>query len=151
MKITVLGDGGWGTALACHLHHRGRRVAWWGAFPDYLRELDRRRRNRKYLPGIPIPRSLRIVPELEEAVQDAGLVILAVPSQHVRAVVRRLAPLRSAYPGAIFLSVSKGVERRSLKRMSEVIAEELGRVPFAVLSGPSIASEVAKGQPASLV
>ena len=147
--IAVLGDGGWGTTLAIHLHRLGHRVRWWGAFPDYVKQLDRRRVNVRYLPGIPIPRTLRLTPHLWEAVAGAQVVILAVPSQHLRGVIRRLkhCPLT----GTAFLSVAKGLERGRLTRMSQVIAEELGRVPAAVLSGPNIASEIARGHPASSV
>lgn len=149
--ITVLGDGGWGTALAIHLHRLGHRVRWWGAFPAYLRELDRTRRNRKFLPGIPIPSGIRIEPDLARAVDGARLLVIAIPSQYVRRSVRRLKPLRPRLRRAVVLSVTKGLEHGSLKRMSQVIHEELGPVPLAVLSGPSIAMEVAKGQPASVV
>ena len=149
--IAVLGDGGWGTALAIHLHRLGHHVRWWGAFPGYLRELDLRRKNRKFLPGISIPRSIHILPALDAAVTDAQLIVLAIPSQHLRSVVRRLKPLRSLAVDALFLSVAKGLETRSLKRMSQVVQDELGRVKLAVLSGPSIASEVARRHPASVV
>lgn len=149
MAVTVLGDGGWGTTLAIHLSRLGHRVSWWGAFPDYLRTLDRRRENVKFLPGVRIPRTIRIVPQLPLAVRSANLVVVAVPSQHLRKVVRRL---RGAVgPGTIFLSAAKGLEAGTMRRMSEIIREELGQVPLAVLSGPNIASEVAKGQPASTV
>ena len=149
--IAVLGDGGWGTTLAIHLHRLGHRVRWWGAFPAYLRELERRRDNRKFLPGIAIPRGIRILSELDAAIAGARLIVLAIPSQHLRSVVRRLEPLRARAADALFLSVAKGLETQSLKRMSQVVREELGRVKLAVLSGPSIAAEVARRHPASLV
>jgi len=146
-RIAVLGDGGWGTTLAIHLHRRGHAVRWWGAFPDYLKTLARRRENVTYLPGIPIPKSLTITPDLSDALAGARIVVLAVPSQHLRSVVRRIRPS----PGAVFVNAAKGLEIARLQRMSEVIAEELGRVPVAVLSGPNLATEVAKGDPASAV
>ena len=149
--IAVLGDGGWGTALAVHLNRLGHRVRWWGAFPDYLKELNRRRENRKFLPHIPIPRAIRILPELDEAVCGAGLIVLAIPSQHLRSVTKRLRPLRPLIADTILLSVAKGIEQRSLKRMSQVVQEELRPAKLAVLSGPSIASEVAQRHPASVV
>ena len=148
---TVLGDGGWGTALAIHLHRAGHQVRWWGAFPEYLKELDRRRANRKFLPGIRIPPGIRIEPSLAQAVSGAHLVLLAIPSQHLRAVTKRLAPLRRSLRKAIVVSVAKGLEQGSLMRMSQIIHDEMGAVRLVVLSGPSIASEVAKGHPASLV
>ena len=161
--MAVLGDGGWGTTLAIHLHRLGHRVTWWGAFPDYLKLLDRRRENAKFLPGIRIPRSIRITPDLSDAVSCAQVVVLAIPSQYLRAVVRQLRDITCdiRYQKAfryliskftpIFVSVAKGIEPRTLKRMSQVVAEELGRVPLAVLSGPNIASEIARGYPASSV
>ncbi|MBI3324671.1 MAG: NAD(P)H-dependent glycerol-3-phosphate dehydrogenase, partial [Candidatus Omnitrophica bacterium] len=147
--IAVLGDGTWGTTLALHLHRLGHRIRWWGAFPDYLHVLDRRRENVKFLPGISIPRAIRIVPTLLEAVGPARIVVLAIPSQHLRAVVHQLkgAPLSRT----VWVSVAKGIETKSSKRMSEVIHDEVGAVPLVVLSGPNIASEIAKGQPASSV
>ena len=147
--IAVLGDGGWGTTLAIHLHRLGHRVLWWGAFPDYVRLLERRRENVRFLPGIRIPAGLHLSANLEHTVEPAGLIVLAVPSQHLRSVVRRLVllPLREKR----FLNVAKGIETATLKRMSEVVREELGRVPLAVLSGPNIASEIAGRHPATSV
>ena len=147
--IAVLGDGGWGTTLAIHFHRVGHRVRWWGAFAEYVNVLRRRRENVKFLPGIPIPRSLRITAELPEALASVQIVILAVPSQYLRSVVRQVKhqPVRRA----IVVSVAKGLERNSFKRMSEVIREELGPVRLAVLSGPNIAAEIARGHPASTV
>ena len=147
--ITVLGDGGWGTTLTIHLARLGHRVAWWGAFPAYLKTLERRRENVKFLPGIRIPRTIRITPDLADAVGAAQIIVLAVPSQYLRAVARRLA--RAPTGNAVFVSVAKGIEQGTLKRMSQVIAEELGPVPLAALSGPNIAVEIAQGHPASSV
>lgn len=149
LTIAVLGDGGWGTTLALHLHRLGHRVRWWGAFPGYVRLVERRRENVKFLPGIRIPAGLRLSADLEQTVEPAGLIVLAIPSQHLRRVIRRLAPLPRR--GKRFLNVAKGIETTTLKRMSEVVREELGRVPLAVLSGPNIASEIAGRHPASSV
>ena len=173
-RIAILGDGGWGTTLALHLHRLGHRVRLWGAFPEYVKVVARRRENQKFLPGIPIPRSLHIAADLAEAVASAQIIVLAIPSQHLRAIVRTLCqcggwrrPLPRGTPGEregprgsgrqpkpatfIFVSVAKGIEQGSLKRMSQVIHEELGAVPLAVLSGPNIAREIATGHPASSV
>lgn len=149
MQIAVLGDGGWGTTLAIHLHRLGHRVGLWGAFPEYVRFLQRRRENVKFLPGVRIPQSLSITASLPDALRDAQVTVLAIPSQYVRSILRQLKGLPPA--GQAFLSVTKGLEQRTLKRMSEVIADELGKVPLAVLSGPNIAAEIARGQPASSV
>ena len=147
--IAVLGDGGWGTTLALHLHRLGHRVRWWGAFPDYVRILERRRENVKFLPGVPIPRSLNISSDLPRTVETARVIVLAIPSQYLRRVLRRLPASRAA--GAVFVNVAKGLEKGSLKRMSEVLGEELGPVRLAVLSGPNIAAEIARNHPASSV
>ena len=147
--IAVLGDGGWGTTLAIHLHGLGHRVCLWGAFPEDVRRLNRRRENVKFLPGIRIPRSLRIAADLADAAASAQILLLAIPSQYLRGVLRRFPtmPLKEK----ICVSVAKGLEQGSGKRMSEVIREELGRIRLAVLSGPNIASEIARRQPASSV
>ncbi len=147
--IAVLGDGGWGTTLAIHLHRLGHQVHWWGAFPEYLSVLDRRRENVKFLPGIRIPKGLCITPDLSQAIEPSSVVVFAVPSQYLRSVARRVK--RESFARKAFLSVAKGLELGTLRRMSEVIREELGTVRVAVLSGPNIASEIAKGHPASSV
>ena len=147
--VTILGDGGWGTTLAIHLARLGDRPTLWGAFPDYVKLLQRRRENSKFLHGIPIPRTVRLTADLATAA-SADLLVLATPSQHLRSVLRRLRRLRRP-AGQRFLSVAKGIEQRTLKRMSEIVQEELGRAPLAVLSGPNIAREIAEGHPASSV
>ena len=149
--IAVLGDGGWGTTLAIHLHRLKHRVRWWGAFPDYVRTLAHRRENPKYLPGIPIPRGLFVTSDLSQAVTSAHVVILAIPSEHMRPVIRHVVHETRPRKGTLFLTAAKGLEQGTLKRMSEVINEEAGPVPLAVLSGPNIASEIAKSLPASSV
>lgn len=156
MTVAVLGDGGWGTTLAMHLHRQGHQVAWWGAFPEHVRRLDRRRENAKFLPGIRIPRAIRITSDLGDAAASAQVIVLAIPSQYLRSVIRKLPHGRggsrnTAASEPVFVSVAKGIERGTLKRMSQIISEELGRVPLAALSGPNIASEIAKGHPASSV
>ena len=148
-SIAVLGDGGWGTTLAIHLHRLGHRVRWWGVFPDYVAVVNRRRENVKFLPSIPLPRGLRLTSDLSDALASASVAFLAVPSQHLRGVVRRVRAERAR--GQTMVSVAKGLEKGSLKRMSQVIREELGSVPVAVLSGPNIAHEIASGHPASSV
>ena len=148
-SITVLGDGGWGTTLAIYLHQQGHQVTLWGAFSTYIRQVQRRRENPKFLPGVRIPAGVRLTHDMTEAVAQAHLIILAVPSQHLRSVVRRLQP--QYRPTSALMSVAKGIEQRTLLRMSQVMTEELGSRRLAVLSGPNIAKEIAAGQPASTV
>jgi len=148
--ISILGDGGWGTTLAILLHQKGFKVSLWGVFPGYVSYLNRKRVNTKFLPQIKIPHDIEITSKLNYAINGKELIILATPSQYLRAVLKKIK--RSDYPkGAIYLSVIKGIETGSLKRMSEVIHEEIGNVSLAVLSGPTIAHEVAKGVPTTAV
>lgn len=150
LNICVLGDGGWGTTLAILLFQKGFKVSLWGAFSDYLSYLDKKRTNTKFLPGIKIPKGIKIVPSLNQAISDKQLIIFAIPSQHLRKILKKIKKLD--YPKeAIYLSVIKGIEMGSLKRMSEIIHEELGRIRLAVLSGPTIAHEVARGIPTAAV
>ena len=150
MKITVLGDGGWGTTLSVLLSGKGHKVDLWGAFPDYVEYLKNKRENIKFLPGIKIPKEIKITNKLDEALDGAEALILCVPSQFLREVLFRLKSKK--FEEALIISAIKGIEIKSLKRMSEVICEILGQdVNMAVISGPSIALEVANGVPTTVV
>lgn len=147
INIAVLGDGGWGTTLAILLFKKGFGVAVWGAFTDYAELVDKERINEKFLPGIKIPKGIEITPDLKRALKDRGLIILAVPSQHMRRILQKVKSCGFS-KDAIFLNAAKGIEVGSLKRMSQIVHEELGSaVKAAVLSGPTIAYEVARGIP----
>jgi glycerol-3-phosphate dehydrogenase (NAD(P)+) len=148
MKITVLGDGGWGTALAVVLSEKGNEVILWSNFPDYADTLNKTRENKKFLPGINIPDNIRISSNINESVEFAELVILAIPSKYMRDICKKVRISRNTKS---ILSVAKGLELGSLKRMSEVISEEIPDIPVAVLSGPSHAEEVGKRLPTAVV
>ncbi|MDP2905357.1 MAG: NAD(P)H-dependent glycerol-3-phosphate dehydrogenase [Candidatus Omnitrophota bacterium] len=144
--IAVIGDGGWGTTLAILLSHKGYKVAIWGAFGDYVARVNRTRINKRFLPGIKIPKAIEITHDLGAALKNKGLIVLAAPSQYLRSVLKKIK--RLGYPRqAIFVSVTKGIEIGSGKTMAQLIHEELGRVKFVALSGPTIAHEVAVGVP----
>lgn len=149
-KIAFIGDGGWGTTLALLLSRKKVDVSIWSAFPEYAAYLNKYRENKKFLPGFKIPKEIFITADLNEACAGCDTVVLAVPSQYLRGVLRRMKACRLPR-GADYLSVVKGIEAGSLKRMSEVITEELGRIRVAVLSGPTIAREVAFGIPTTAV
>jgi len=150
LDIAVIGDGGWGTTLAILLYRKGLKVTLWGAFAGYVSYMRRKRINSKFLPGVKIPGGIEITPGLESATGGKHLIILAIPSQHMRKVLKKVK--RCDYPReAIYLSVTKGIEMGTLKRMSEVIRDELGSIRLAVLSGPTIAHEVARGIPTTAV
>lgn len=148
-RITIIGDGGWGTTLGILLAKKSFDVTIWGAFPDYIETLKRGMENVKFLPGIKIPESIKITSSLDEALRGKELVVLAVPSQFTRSVLTRMKTLETS--GKVFLSVTKGIENSTLKRMSEVVFDELGRCAICVLSGPTIAHEVANGAPTTAV
>jgi len=151
-KVTVLGAGSWGTALAVLLAENGKQVKLWGRAEDGVLELNSIRENKRFLPGVKMPQTISATDNLAEAL--AGQVhnsVVAVPSQVVRSVGRQA---RELIPeDALIVSVAKGIETSSLKRMSEVIEEELGDKTkrISVLSGPSHAEEVGRGIPTAVV
>ena len=160
-RILVLGDGGWGTALALVLHHNGHNVTLWSKFPEYAQYVNKKRENTKFLPGVKLPRTLKVISEL--IIQNSDLIVMAVPTQFCRSVLKDLrstlgvyterseCALRSTLPPIV--SVAKGIEQTTLKRPSEIVKEVLDypNDKIAVLSGPSHAEEVARQKPASVV
>ncbi len=146
-SIAVVGAGAWGTAFAAMLAGRHESVSLWTYEAEVCADLRDRRENRAFLPGIAVPPAIRPTSDLAEAVSGKTEVIFAVPSHHLRAVAAQAAPHLS--PDACLVSLAKGVENGTLKRMSEVLAEaapaHASRI--AVLSGPTFAREVAEGKP----
>lgn len=149
-KICVLGAGGWGTTLAILLYEKGNQVNLWEVFPDYEKVLKKTRENVKFLPGIKIPQEILITANFQEALAQAEVVVIVLPSFAVRNIAQRLA--QENLKKDIFLVCgSKGLELSTNKRLSQVIQEELGERKLAVLSGPSHAEEVSRGIPTSVV
>ena len=148
MNITVLGSGGWGTALALLLLEQGHHVTLWSAFAEESEQLQTTRENR-YLPGVSLPEAMVCTAELD-SLAEADLVVLATPSFAVRETARAIKG-RIA-PGTTVVVVSKGIERETLLNFSDVVREELGpEARIAALSGPSHAEEVARGIPTACV
>ena len=148
MNISVIGAGGWGTALAVHLAKKKYDVTLWEKFPGYGKVLIRKRENVKFLPGVSIPKEVKITSDIASAVKDKELIVLAVPSKYLRSVVEKI---KSFDQEALFVSVAKGIEENTLLRMSEVVKDVLGDVNIGVLSGPSHAEEVARDIPTTIV
>jgi len=146
--VAVIGDGGWGTALALLLDSKGHRVRLWGAFPDYVAEMRAARENVRFLSGIPLPPSLELHDDLAGAVSGADVLVAATTTQYMRGVLERLAPRYKR--GVPVVSVAKGIEIGSLMRNSQTVTDVLGRVPVLALSGPSHAEEVARGLPTTV-
>lgn len=152
MTVAVLGAGSWGTTLAILLARKGTSVLLWAHRPEFARQLEKERENRAYLEGVAFPESLRIEADLERAVSEADVVVMAVPSQAMRQTAHAMAAVPMA--GTIVVSVAKGIEVGTGKRMSEVLQEELPGLEaarIAVLYGPSHAEEVARQQPTTVV
>ena len=148
--IAVLGAGSWGTALAVHLQRSNHDVRLWARDADLVAAIQRSGSNPRYLPDEALSTAIRVTATLEEATADASCVVFAVPSHGLRAVVQRVAP--SLRRGAILVSAAKGLEEGTLARMSQVIVEETtGPHATVVLSGPSFASEVARGLPTAVL
>ncbi len=152
MKISVLGAGGWGTTLAISLHFNGHQVTLWEYHRAYAKELNKKRINSQYLPGVNIPKEMIITHDLEEATDNKNLVVLAVPSQFLRGVVEKIKHF--GIRNSILVSVSKGIENRSLMTMSQMLKDVdpyLNDSQIAALSGPSHAEEVSRRIPTALV
>lgn len=150
MKITVMSDGAWGTALATVLCANGHEVSMWGPFADYLAEMDRTRENKRFLPGVKLPEQLKIVPDAGTAVENSDILLLASPTQYMRGVLSQLKPHFKPEQHAL-LNVAKGIENGTLLRVSQMCREVLGECRYAVLSGPSHAEEVARQAPTAVV
>ena len=147
--VLVLGNGGFGTALALVLHEGGRDVRVWGNDPDYTREIERSRENPKFLPGVRLPDEIRYSPRIEELVPGVEVVVSAIPTQFLRASLERL---REHLPGDVLvISCSKGFERGTLELPTRVVADVLPSSRVGVLSGPSHAEEIAQRLPTTVV
>lgn len=148
MKIGVLGGGSWGTATSVLLANKGNEVLVWDRNIDVINELNIHKRNEKYLPGITIPDNILGVNNIEECCKDSEILIIAVPSQGVRDVCGKLKAF--VKKEQIFVSLAKGIENSSLKRVSEVVNEFFPENNICVISGPSHAEEVAKNIPTTV-
>ena len=148
-RIAVVGAGSWGTALAVHLGRIGHGVRLWVREPDLAAAMRVRRVNDVFLPGIVLPSSVRCFGRLDETLEGAEFVVLAVPSHGLRGVLKDAGPLVPL--SAVLVSAAKGLEIDTLLRMSEVLEQELGgERQVVVLSGPSFAAEVARELPTAV-
>jgi glycerol-3-phosphate dehydrogenase (NAD(P)+) len=152
MNVTVLGAGGWGTALSILLHDNGASVKLWAYKEEYARELDEVRENKTYLHGVSIPKQIAITSDIEEAVDFAEVVVASIPSQYLREQLKKISDVD--FGEKIFVNTAKGIEASSLSTMSEVVQSCLRKCPignYAVLSGPSHAEEVSRRMPTAIV
>ena len=147
--VGILGAGSWGTALALVLHENDLRVTLWGHDAEHVAQVARERANTAYLPGIDLPEALAFTADLE-ALAPCDLILVVTPSKALREVAARLSTV-ALREDAVLLSCTKGVERGSGWRMSEILAESFPNHSIAVLSGPSHAEEVARRMPTAIV
>ena len=150
-SVGVIGSGAWGTTLALLLANKGTETTLWEHRPERAVEIQQQRENTLFLPGFRFPNTLYVTSNLKEAVEGKDALLLVTPSQRMRENVRLLATYVSKE--TILVSASKGIEINSLKRMTEVICEELPSAGkrVAALSGPNLSREVAEGKPAAAV
>jgi len=152
MKITVLGAGSWGTTLALVLVGNGHDVQLWTYKQEQAAQMQKTRENPQFLPGIPLPKKLLIVTDIEAACTDREMIVAAVPSQFLRSVIQRIAPLDLTH--TIICNVAKGIENGTHMTMSEVLLDVLEHEKkgnIAILSGPSHSEEVSREIPTAIV
>ena len=149
MKIAVIGDGGWGTANALLLCGYGHDVTLWGAFPEYIEEMRRTRRNDKFLKGVELPEARKLTADREEAVKGAEVVVLAPPSKYFTSVVGGFKDLITK--DMLVVSITKGLCEKTNRRMTDLGAEILGTGPIVALAGPTHAEEVSRRIPTAIV
>lgn len=147
-RIGVIGGGSWGTALAVTLAGKGHQVRIWDIDKDHLLDMQKNRENRKFLPGIEFPETLEAVMTVAEAMEAADYVLFSAPAQFFRSALENALP--ELPREAIVINVAKGIERDSLKRLSEVAHELAPDLKYVVLSGPSHAEEVGKRLPTTV-
>ncbi len=149
ITVTVLGGGSWGTTVA-HLCAHNTPTTLWARDPATVEAINLRRVNDRYLPGFPLHTALQATTDLEAAVGDADVVVLALPTEAVRRTAASLVELL-ATPGTPVISLAKGFEAGTNLRMTEVLGQELPGHPLGVLTGPNLAKEILAGLPAAAV
>lgn len=150
MKVAVMSDGGWGTAISLALLKRNHDVVLWGPFPKYIDEMRESRVNRQFLAGVDLPEALEFTADASTAITGADFIVMAAPTRFARGCLKTIRD--AGLPAqARIVSVAKGIENGTLMRVSEMCAELLPGVPYTVLSGPSHAEEVALEIPTAVV
>jgi glycerol-3-phosphate dehydrogenase (NAD(P)+) len=145
MKISVLGAGGWGTTLSILLHFNGHKISLWEFDKSYYKSLIRHRENKLFLPGIEIPEEIEITHNLEENLNNKNLIVLAVPAQYLRSVIRKIN--YTQIKNSILINLAKGIETKTLLTMSQMLQDEIPQLnpeQIGTLSGPSHAEEVSR-------
>ncbi len=148
-KVSVIGAGSWGTALALLLHKNNHDVTVWSIMEDEIKMLSEKREHASKLPGVKLPEDMNFTTDLEASLTDKDMVVLAVPSPFTRSTAHKMGQF--VKDGQLIVNVAKGVEEKTLMTLSEIIEEEIPQANVAVLSGPSHAEEVGRGVPTTVV
>lgn len=148
-KVSVIGAGSWGIALACVLEQNGHEVTIWSILEDEINMLKEKHEHVTKLPGVKLSEQIELTTSLEEAVKGRDLLVLAVPSVHTRSTAKSMSEFVTEEQ--IIVNVGKGIEESSLKILSDVIEEEVPQANVTILSGPSHAEEVGRGLPTTCV
>jgi glycerol-3-phosphate dehydrogenase (NAD(P)+) len=147
-RVGIIGAGAFGTAMACVIRRSGHDTAIWAREPEVAAAINADGINQMFLPGVRVTPGVRATAELGEAARDRDFILMVVPAQHVRGVALRMQPLLD--PGTPLVACSKGIERKTLALMPQVLREALPAARVAVLSGPSFAREIANDLPAGV-
>lgn len=147
-RIGIMGAGSWGTALAVTLAGNGHYVSMWDINQDHLKNMQKDRENKRFLPGVAFPRDVEIFENKKEVLSGADVILFSVPAQHFRSAFEDA--LAFLPPHVLIVNVAKGIEQKSLKRMSEIAFSIKPDAHYVVLSGPSHAEEVGLGMPTTV-
>jgi len=148
-KISIIGAGSWGSALAALLTKNGHEVTLWSIIPEEIEMLKNNHENKSKLPGVVLSDQIHFTSDLEESIKGKDVLVFAVPSVYMRSTAKMAAPFVTS--GQIIVDVAKGIEEKTLLTMSEIINDEIPEADVAVLSGPSHAEEVGKEIPTTVV
>ena len=147
-KIAIIGAGSWGTTLAILLGEKGFDVKLWARREELANEIESKKENAQYLPGVKIPKNVIADHSLKDVINNSEIIITTIPSEFLRYTIKQIKPY---FNKQIVVSATKGLEHHSCKRMSQVIEDELGNARIAVLSGPNHAEEVSMKMPTASV
>lgn len=147
-KIAVIGAGSWGTALATVLAGKGEKVSIWDIDKAHLERMQGSRENVDYLPGVDLPLNIKMVMDVKDALEGADYVLFSAPAQHFRSALENATQYMPE--DATIINVAKGIEQKTLKRMSEIAKDVVDMNKYVVLSGPSHAEEVGRRQPTTV-
>lgn len=148
-KVSVIGAGSWGSALAVLLANNGHEVTLWSHDSKEIEMLQKEREQKDKLPGVKLPENIKVSADLEETLTGRDVIVMAVPSPVVRSMATRMAPYIKE--GQVIVNVAKGIEDETYKTLTEIIEEEIPGAVVCVLSGPSHAEEVGRKLPTTCV